>query len=385
MGEFILASLKDIGGLNNLLPVVNELAERGHKIEIVASASGVAAEALKKNNIRFTLGEDAVRVAERFPNPKLTITSMCSVHDIGRGLVSLLRNTCPTVAIQDYWGVRLTDEWSAPEYRPDYITVNDPLGAELVRRAWPEFEPSHIWQTGFPMFDAYSNINEIDAVSSRTEILTKLNKQLDSMIIFFPCGALAGASQFLSEILEVLHSRLTDKNSVQPIIFIPRHHPRLKKEPFMAPELKLWNKAISEFESYHPRVTVVDETIIRADMKTLLLASDIVISDYSTSLLEAGLVGAKLGGKPNISACYIPAIARDMRKDLGTQLEEPPFITLGCSAKAKDKTDLKNLITLFLNESNDTAKNSLKEKQKEHLKVDGCNSKRVADLIETLW
>ncbi|MBI2065427.1 MAG: CDP-glycerol glycerophosphotransferase family protein [Candidatus Yanofskybacteria bacterium] len=384
MEEFILVSLKDMGGLNNLFPVIRELERRGRKIEIVASASGVASEVLKKNGIRFTLGEDAVKVSEKFPNPRLLVTSMCSAHNIGRNLISILRDTCQTVAVQDYWGVRLTDEWSPLEHRPHYITVNDTLGAELVKKAWPEFNPSRIWQTGFPMFDTYSNINNSDAVKARTEILTKLNKSSNSAVVFFPCGALNGASQFLSEILEIINSYLTNNRSRQPLVFIPRCHPRLKKEPLMVSELNLWNEAMDKLESYHPEVLINDEAVIRADMKTLLMASNLVISDYSTSLLEAGLVGARLDGKPNISACYIPSIAKDMEKDLGPLLKEPPYVTLGCSAKATNNSNLHDLVTEFLDDKNNARRDSLRENQKEHLKTDGHNSKRVADMIETL-
>lgn len=382
--ESILISLKDVGGVNNVLPIAQELEKRGHQVQLIANTTGVAVEFLEKHKRNFLPVEKVEEVLSVAPNPKLLITSMCNNHLVGKNLVEILKNKCPVVAVQDYWGVRLTDEWSEIKYRPDYIVVNDQLGADLVKKAWPEFKLSRIWQTGFPMFDAYSGITRDDEIRAREEILTKLNAEARVKIVFFPCGAIDGAGEFLSEVLSAFHDFLITRKFIHPLKFIPRCHPKLKRESVAANEMEIWNRAISSFETKHQDILVTDETIIRSDMQKLLLAADLVISDYSTSLLEAGLVGGKLNGKPNISACYVPAIARDMKRDLGPLLDEPPFVTLGCSAKTKNRTELQHLLSTFIGDDGSDIEQHLKNNQKKYLKTDGQNSKRVVDLIEAL-
>jgi hypothetical protein len=373
----ILAVVRDNGGTNNLMPAIMELKRRGHQVRI--GANGAAAEFIPARGIEFTPLTTAEETLEKFSAPDLLITSMCSGGGVGRDLVPLLRNICPTVAVQDYWGAYLITDWVDPQYRPDRIIVNDQLGADIVKKAWPEFELNRVCQTGFPMFDKYSDITPDDESNASNEIRTKLNTVTGSgsIIIFFPCGTWNGASELLCEVLKAV-ATCTAKTSCR-LYLIPRAHPALKEH---APhEFEPWNNAIAKFNREYPGIVVTNQTVVRGDLKKLLLASDIVISDWSTTLLEAGLVGAKLNGKVNISAIYSPTLVKEFRKSAGTLMTEPPYVTLGCTAKAYNQTGLVNLI-LFALAGHLTAR--LTMAQKKYLVADGKNGSRAADLVESL-
>ena len=143
---------------------------------------------------------------------------------------------------------------------------------------------------------------------SRKEIREKLRVSLNSGIIFFPCGICNGASLMLAEVLRAITNLIRlSRYKFSDLYLIPRVHPKLKD---VAPdEFNPWNSLLVEFNKLFPGVVVFEESVMRADIKTLLLASDVVISDYSTTLLQAGLIGAKLNGKVNISMMY-PEVAR---------------------------------------------------------------------------
>jgi hypothetical protein len=178
----------------------------------------------------------------------------------------------------------------------------------------------------------------------------------------------------LKEVLGALIP-IVAKRSVK---FIPRVHPRLNE---IAPQVfGPWNEQLSEFGNNFPGTLVTDQEIIRGDMKTLLLASNVVISDFSTVLLEAGLIGAQLDGSNNISACYTPTVIEEFKGVYGKlSVNEPVFVTLGCTAKATSRDEMEKLIDLSL-----TKGLSLLEAQKSNYRMDGKNAYRVAEFIASL-
>lgn len=370
----IVVVAKDPGGSKNVVPIYKELKNMGHNAHLFTN--GWASKGLENQGLEFTPVESTQEVLAKFPNPRMLVTSMCSDGGVGRDLVPLLWGRCPVVASQDYWGARLMTEWSKLKYRPDFINVNDQLGSEVVMRAWPRFAKDHIFQAGYPMFDFYADITRADEKRARDEIGEKLGIDSGAAIVFFPCGVLNGASEFLTEVLAAVRMVRS-----QTIKLIPRVHPRLHLN---APaEFEPWNRQLAQFEEDLPGVLVCDESVIRGDMKKLLLASDVVISDFSTTLLEAGLVGARLTGKANVSACYTPTVASCFYDELGQLMSEPPFVTLGCSVKAENQGGLSEALIRLL-DCDQKLMDGLRANQKKHLKTDGLNSQRAAKLISSL-
>lgn len=373
----IVVVMKDDGGTNNVLPIYAELVKRGHVVKVFTN--GRAAARLKESNPEFIQAETTDEVVVQCSNPALLVTSMCSDGGIGRDLVPILRGKCPIIAIQDFWGARLVTEWFDPRFRPDYITVNDSLGADLVQKGWPEFDSSRICLTGFPAFDWYASINKEQEELASSEIKSKIRAKNGDMIVLFPCGVLVGASEMLTEVLGAL--KMLFKRRVSNNLFlIPRVHPRLQT---VAPdEFEPWNRLLAEFDKLFPGVVIFDEKVIRADINTLLLASDVTISDYSTSLLQSGLIGSRVGGKANISVMYPKAASDEFKQEFGTLFQEPPFVTTGCTLKAQNREHLGLLIHRSLTDN--LVRYYLWRNQSKHLITDGKNSQRVVNFLETL-
>jgi hypothetical protein len=99
----IMAVVKDPGGTNSVLRVVNELRQLGNTVEVIAN--GHALDRLPGMNVPFRTLEGALEV---MPLPDVYLTSMCSKGGVGRNLIPLMRSAnVPIVAIQDLWGAQL--------------------------------------------------------------------------------------------------------------------------------------------------------------------------------------------------------------------------------------------------------------------------------------
>ena len=109
---------------------------------------------------------------------------------------------------------------------------------------------------------------------------------------------------------------------------------------------------------------------------SLIRASTVVVSDFSTTLLEAILVR-----KPNISA-WTDSVRQAYQEEFGFVkhlMPEPPFVTLGCSAKATNRVVLGQYISDALN-----GKLELITAQEKYFPLDGKNAKRAARFISSL-
>lgn len=378
MRGYGLAVCKNPGGTNGLLPVVKEL-RKDFKVRLLANGNAVTQLFNARESFEFY--PTVIDVLENHLNPNFLITSMCDSDNggIGRDLIPVFRGRCPIFGLQDYWGATLTVEWADPKYRPDYIFVNDKVGAEIVLKAWPDFTEDRIIQNGFPMMDQYANIGLVDQRQARNEINAKLGIDDETKIIFFPCGIMKGASQLLDEVLKAVEI-LIQTSPQGKLRIIPRAHPRFH---LIAPEeFQPWQEILGRFTQEYSNLIVTDQNIVRADINWLLLAADVVISDYSTTLLQAGILGGRAAGKANISVCYLETVAEQFNKALGGLADEPPFVTLGCTLKADNLRDLANKLHLSLYDKETVTR--LFENQQKFLRADGQNARRVADFIKNI-
>ncbi|KKS24740.1 CDP-glycerol glycerophosphotransferase family protein [Candidatus Woesearchaeota archaeon] len=359
----ILAVVKDPGGTNGVLPVVKVLRGESFKFDVRLIANGSAVKLLSDTTENYEALHSADEVSMRYPNPSIMLTSMCSDGGVGRDLVPLLRGTCPTVAFHDYWGTRLFPEWHDPKYRPDFFVVNDELDANIVMGAWPDYKREQFIVSGYPMFDQYA------VKYDQTELLTSISSRLgidaaNKPIVLSAYGIYKGVNKFLSEVIDVLNDLNLD------IYFIPRFHPRMKLN--VPEEVELCNQVLKRFNGG----TLV-ESSSACTTQELLRASTVVLSDYSTTLLEATLLR-----KPNISACYLEEIKVNYQVEFGTVqkwMPDPPFVMLGCSAKAVDKISLGQHLSDAIH-----GKLNLKSAQEKYFALDGQNAKRAAEKIASL-
>ena len=339
---------KDPGGTNGIVPVAKCLRKMGHKVELIPN--GKAIELLPALNEEFSMFEQALKET---PEPEALFTSMCSDGGIGRDLVPLMKRAgVLTVALQDFWGPRLRFEWADPKFRPDFICVNDKVGADLVMRAWPDYDGNQVAITGFPAMDKYS---DFDVETAANQVRTTLGLDRWRPSVSFG-GQLEGVGDVITEVIEVLNELKLD------IYFLPRPHPRMKNN---APdEIPKWEKALAGFRGG----VLIDSSACSTSSVTA--SSSLVISAYSTINVEAACLR-----KDVISVLYPEVGMYWLRLEL-PDLEDFPLVQLGCSAKAANRAELKRLIERALTSGLD-----LRETQERVFRLDGKNARRVADLV----
>lgn len=369
----IICVSKDPGDLEGMLPVVRDLRQTH---EVAFFVSGKALDLMMARNLfvdglpgnlelRQTLtGDQFIPCAEPddilglYPRPQMLVTGMSSGGGVGRDLVPFLHGFCPTVALQDFWGARLWTDWHDILYRPDYLTVNDPVGRSIVIHAWPDMVESQIPITGFPALDRYAGY---DSVAANREVHDRLDLSEGMPIVLFG-GQVKGTGQVLQELVDCLNEMGRD------IYFIPRMHPRMEQDS--PADIQLWERALESFTGG----TIIRDTSAFPKIQPLAAAASVTLSMFSTCLIEAACLG-----RPNIAMLYPEQGARKFREDNGGVMNEFPLVSLHCSLKAEDRTELYWLLEKVLDGHID-----MSEAQAKHFRQDGGNAKRVADFIRGL-
>ncbi len=214
------------------------------------------------------------------------------------------------------------------------------------------------------MLDQYANKN-LDKTEARKNVASKLGLKKDWPIVACPVGIFGGASQTLDEVGRAL------KQTGMNAYFIPRYHPRMAQN---APEeVGLWAEAL---KTYGKEGLVADSSSCKTP--EILEAADLIISEFSTSLLEAAVLG-----KPGISVFYLSSARKLFHKEFGDLMAQPPFVTLGLTYSAKDTEDLTKLIAEILSRLDE---NLLNPAQLDFVQkhVDGKNAQRVAKFVDSL-
>lgn len=350
----ILAVCKNPGGTAGVIPVVKILRRRGCQVTLVAN--GKAIELLTAAHEDFVACATADEALTQCPAPDALITSMCSSGGVGFELARRWHGLVPIFALQDFWGGALKTVWTGPTDRPDYICVNDEVGAAIVQKAWPEFQTDHILITGYPALDKYVHYDTAATARAVHETLT-IDQSLP--IVLF-AGQLEGTGHVLTEVVAALNDLRLD------VYFIPRLHLRMKDD---APqELPACQAALDNFSG---RLIANSSA---CDTQSLIASAQVVISAYSTALVEAAVLG-----KENISVLYPEVGMAIFQQGTGGIMNEFPLVTLGCSAKATSREEL----TALLKQSF-TSGLGLRPAQERHFRLDGQNASRVAEQIEQL-
>lgn len=348
--------VKDLGGMNNLLLVLDYLSELSESsISVLLIANGKSAEHLATTKRDFIVAENTVSLMQQYAPPKLLVASMCSGGGVGRDLVPLLREQgTVVVALQDFWGARLEKEWRDPKYHPDHIVTNDAVGKAIIQRMWPDFSSDRIAVTGFPNLDRYAKI-DTKKESAEVRGMLGLTRNLP-IVLFFGQGE--GTAHALQELIMVLED-------MSPCYLIPRPHPRAMEKK----EMPLWQKALARF-----RRGVVVDWFNQCKNERLIAACaqrrGVVVSMFSTTLMEAAAVRA-----PAISILYPESGMRLMQKEIPGLLQNP-VVEGGSAAFAGNRRQLRKSIHDALHKKLD-----LEKAQREQFPLDGRNAERVTRLL----
>ncbi len=319
--------------------------------------SGKAIEILTKTSEDFIAYHSLEKILVAYPLPDLFVTSMdSSGSSLGRDFVPALKNKCPIIALQDSWGASITTTWADKKFRPDFICVNDEIGAKIVLKAWPDFNTEKIIITGYPALDKYF---DFDIKTVTENVKKKLNLTEQKPIIFY-AGEVKNTGAILSELIAALNE--IGKN----VYFIPRQHPRMKDDG--PEELPIWKKALTRFRAG----TLISDSSA-CDTPSIIAASDVVLSMFSIVLVEAATLR-----KQNISILY-PEVMNHYKEITGGLIKEFPLVSLGCCAKATNQKELQDLLLKgFNNELN------LKANQEKHFKLDDKNTERIIKITDKL-
>lgn len=367
----VWAVVKDPGGTNGVLPVVDVLrapvSRGGMGLKVLTVANGKAVELLKgKEGVEAYDSPDRILAAHDLP--KMLVTSMCSKGGVGRDLVPLLRNRgIPTIALQDFWGVRLQNDWADAKFWPDAICVNDEVGAKIVRSAWADYDSRRIKVTGYPAQDKLASL-DIERVATNVRDTLGIGDD-KSVVVYgghYNDGKIKKSGETLCEIVEALNA------ISRSVYFIPRAHPRMKDN---APEeLPKWEYALKRFNA---GVLITDTSY--KDMTPLLALVSanrgVIASVFSTVLVDA----AALGCGNNISILYPEAGMACFDEEMGGSLKEFPLVDLGCTAKATNRKELIELLRRAF-----SGGLGFESKQAATFKLDGQNAARAAKEAVTL-
>lgn len=349
----VWAVMKDPGEVAAILPITDELRRSGCDIRLFAS--GWAA----KNGVGgrpYTEAETAViDAAHSFHIPHMLLTGMSSGGGPGRDLISKLHGKSITVLVQDLWGME--PSYRRREFQPDYVITNDEIGKKILCDSWPDLDPKHVFTTGFVALDTYATMDSAGRGKRVREALD-LKKNLP-LVLFAGQGLMTAFA--LAEVVHVLN--LIDAD----FYFIPHPHPRMLDD--YGTEVWLWKKALAQFRGrlVVDRFPCTSEQLIAA-----AAANGVVISMYSTMLLEAGALRAQA-----ISVLYPETGMKAMFAETGQR--QFPLIDLDCVKWAKDRRSLHKHVRAAL-----TGSLRLEQAQRRHISVDGQNARRAAEALRRL-
>lgn len=355
----IWATCRNPGGTLNLLPVIRCLRQSNHKFFVFAEGTAQAI-LQKEGEYFFDLDIKQLETFVRDTQLDLLLTTMCGKANHSRYLTATLRTRgVPIIALQDtHIGDRLWKERLTPEERPDYICVNDQVGANIIRLAWPDFPPKNIFQTGFPALDKYA------CLPMYREEADDLGVTESWQTVFYG-GQLRNSATILAEIVTALNQLS------RPVYFIPRAHARMAIE---APEeVAPWQQALQAFSNGQ----LIQEIPNDISETVLLAISSLVLAKTSAVLNIAAAMH-----KPSIAVLYPDVGMKDFYGDCDNHLAEHPLVSLGCVAKAVSQEKLQELINaaLFL----PLEKLGLYQNQEQHFRLDGRNAQRTAQAISRL-
>jgi len=318
---------KDVGGFNVIYPVAEKIKQDAKAIII---AEGVAADKWK------AVGYDFISEIPRELGD-LVVSSLGSPINL-EDKISCLANkqVVPLIWIEDIWGCHLRSL-----ALPEAICTLDSYGVEKISSN-PRFKKTEIHKTGSPAFDRLSRFFNLSVAEKRKE----LGIPADKKIILFAAPGYADHTLYIIDLLVEFLKK-------QDALLIPRLHPKLQK---MDPEA---------YQRCQDKIGQIGQNILLfplVNMDDLVFASDIVVSTYSTTLVDASYLR-----KIPVSVVS-DSIREKMKQDLGE--DTFPLVNLGCGIEAKE------LSKLFSIDSE-----VIKNNQQKEMILDGNNARRVIKII----
>jgi hypothetical protein len=354
----IVASMRDYGEVNVLLPVIEELLkDKNYGVSIFADGPG---EKILKNKSRFKKikveKNILVNIANEVESANMVLVSQSVNSGIDNSLVSTAATEAGikavTVAIEDFpgGGSALNNVLSSKNNLliPDWQCVMNEESKKAVIKARPNLDPKRIVITGLPNFD---KINVYEKENTRNEFREKYEVKENENIIVW----VGGYGEVDSESLKIFLEGL--KNSaLENYRLVIRRHPSDERSK------EFFDNITTDFYDHLLDTSSESIDVVRQ-------SADLIVTINSTESVKAVCEGTLT------LLVIIPEILK--------QTGEPNFTFLiaedGSTAVVREKSEMVKTLKKVFND--EKFKNGLNEKMKKW-KVDGKATERVVALIK---
>lgn len=376
MKKKILATSYHTGGVNAISPVIRRLKEEG-RADVVVIGYKDAEKIFQTNHIDYRtisayglkdVSVDSMRWPLKLESPDLILTGQSCQDKTQSDVIDQTITSAgkekgiPTISISDFWTGRVpyfSDVFSENgkfKFLPDCITVLDEIQKDImIKEGFPQ---DKLIITGNPHFDNLASLRNNFSKEDLEQVRKDLGLGLDSYVLLYASqpvefyyGSDPSDPKFLGYTEKtVLSDLITAMDSIQhtkKLELIVKAHPRENEN-----ELR-------DIISKHGKKYPVDKNY---DTRKAILASDLILSPFSTVLVEATYMN-------KICISVQPGLLKD---------DFLPTNQLGITVPIYKKEEL--LPTLMKAISDEAYKKELAEKRKQ-LSSDGKATERVTDLV----
>jgi hypothetical protein len=366
----ILATCYDRGASNNVGPVVKALRSRG--VEVNLFAGGPATAALERTGVRF-IPFTTARLAIAADRKSTLLYAGVDSNDrlIGYEVASEMLKagiSCPVALQSDFWGSGIYHQKKWSELTPIRHFVNDRYDAKLAERVFPKMHPRNIRPISWPWLDNY-HAGE-DEIKKRGARFRQTQGIPEGMPTVFYAGQLGRTAEVATSLIRAIIGL------DQPVCLIGRLHPiMLREESNWADETSRYNEAIAEFQRWGKGKYILGNDPL--DPKDLIAAATVVVSMFSTVLIEAAA-----WRRQNIAMLYPEVGMAEWLVNTGEGIiPEFPLVSLGCTARAANDEETASLLADCYTGQ---LRAKLEPNQEKHINATGGNAERIADELASL-
>ena len=359
MSGVIVGAVKDPGGANSVLPVMDFMRHTGESILLYAD--GVSFERLKNSRPVISAACPVEELFAYYP-VRAVVTTTCSPGGrVPREIVAYARVVGKkSVAVQDFWGNHARGPWTV---LPDAFCVQDEYAKKLILQSYGTMLTAEdIFVTGQPAFDWLVGV---DCGAARSKLRQVLDLQEDWPLIYFS-GQAWGMPHALRETINALN--LLEKD----LYLLFREHPRVASFDASDEFRQIRAEYLPLF--YELKFGSVVNTSSFPTDELLVAGSDLIMGMYPTALVQ----GCYLR-KPCISV-WVPAAKEALTNESQGQLTEFPPSALGACLKATDAEELEFQLGSILEQDPDFLL-CLRREQEKHYSGDGKAHVRVARAV----